>query len=131
MINVDGIHCETALLISLAIIIRLHLTCLPAYSCTRMHSCRRCLPVATIIFSWTDLLFSCLHTLGCCCGTFVFSCCCMAALAVLTVVPRCTHSIPGYALELFSLPMSSSLFVLFSLAGLSFIFACFLACLYC
>ena len=54
---------------------------------------------------------------------------CTAALAVSTVVPICTHSIPGYALELFSLPMSSSLFVVFSLPGLSFIFACLLACI--
>ena len=48
---------------------------------------------------------------------------------VSLIVPICTHSIPGYALELFSLPMSSSLFVLFSLPGLSFIFACLLACI--
>ena len=53
----------------------------------------------------------------------------MAALAVLTVIPICTHSIPGYALELFSLPMSSSLFALYSLPGLSFMFACLLACI--
>ena len=50
-------------------------------------------------------------------------------LYLYSVVPRCTHSIPGYALELYSLPMSSSLLVLFSLPGLSFIFPCLLACI--
>ena len=132
MINADGIHCETALLISLAIIIRLHLTCLPAYLCARMHSCRRCLPVATTFFHGLILFFSVCTLLAAAAVALLYlhaAALCTAALAVLTVVPRCTHSIPGYALELFSLPMSSSLFVLFSLPGLSFIFACLLACI--
>ena len=43
-----------------------------------------------------------------------------AALAVLTAVPVCTHTISGYALELLSLPMSSSLFAFYMFA-----------CLYC
>ena len=84
-------------------------------------------------FSWTDLLFflvfahSWLLLWHFC--IFRAAALSMAALAVLTVVPICAHSIPGYTLELFSLPMSSSLFALFSLPGLPFMFACLLACI--
>ena len=105
-----------------------------AYSCARMHSCRKCLPVATIIFFHGLIFFFSVCTLLAASVALLYfraaaAALCTAALAVLTVVPRCTHSIPGYALELFSLPMSSSLFVLFSLPGLSFIFACLLVLL--